>query len=123
MQELTAEQMAVLERLHARGFGFVAFPLYERQIGIKKGNCAALLEPVEAPDSIGAGPDVIGASGGMRIVGEAAYMVAGNLSVRVMRGGKGWFVWKMNEVEATAEREEELARFAAELNDVLRARA
>ena len=106
MLELTPEQMAVMERLRARGFQFAVFPLYERQIGIRKGNCAALLEPA--------------GGGGMRIVGEAAYLVAGNFSVRVMRGEKAWFVWKKIEVEATAERDEELARFATELNDVLR---
>lgn len=105
MPELSPEQMAVLERLRGRGFVFAAFPLYEKQIGVKKGNCAVLVEPVDG--------------GGMKRVGEASYLVAGNLSVRVTRGGEQWFVWKQNQVEATPERQRELERFAEELQELL----
>lgn len=105
MLELTPQQIDVLQRLRARGFHFVAFPMYERHIGIRKGNCAALLEPV--------------ADAGMKIFGAPCYLVAGHLSVRATRRGCSWFVWKKVEVEATPERLAELAQFVRELSQAL----
>jgi hypothetical protein len=43
--EFTPQQMGILERLRQRGFAFAAFPLYASYVGVKKGNCAALLAP------------------------------------------------------------------------------
>jgi hypothetical protein len=105
MLELTPQQLDVLQRLRARGLDFVAFPMYERHIGIRKGNCAALLEPVT--------------DAGMKIFGEPCYLVAGHLSVRATRRGRSWFVWKKQEVEATPERLAELAQFVRELSAAL----
>ena len=102
--ELTPEQLAVLERLRARGFHFAAFPLYEKKIAVQKGNCAVLLDPAE---------------GGLRVFAEPSYLVAGNLSVAVTLGGETFFVWKQNRVPATQERLEELQRFARELAGAL----
>ncbi len=107
MLELTPQQMAVLERFAAQGFRVVAFPLYESAPGVRKENCAALLAPV--------------AGGGMKLVAGPCYVVEGNLSVRLARGGKEWFVWKKKELEATPERLAELQRFAEELDNLLRA--
>lgn len=104
MIELTAEQMSTLERLRERGFQFVAFPLYERRIGVRKGNCAALLDPSE---------------GRLRVFAEPAYLVAGNLSVVVSTRAEKFFVWKQCRVLATPERLEELERFASELGELL----
>lgn len=104
MQELNETQLAVLERLRARGFQFMAFPLYEKKIGVRKGNCAALLDP---------------ADGGIRVFAEPAYLVAGNLSVKVAVGAEEFFVWKQNKVPATQERREELERFERELGEIL----
>jgi hypothetical protein len=103
--ELTPQQISALERLHTRGFEIVAFPMYANYIGIRRGNCAALLAPV--------------ASGGFQLYGQTAYLVAGNLSVRVTRDRKGWFVWKKDKLEATAERLAELTAFSTELAEAL----
>ena len=104
MVELSEAQLAVLERLHARGFQFVAFPLYEQRIGVRRGNCAALLDPIE---------------GQLRVFAEPAYLVAGNLSVVVGVGTEKFFVWKQNRIPATPERLEELQRFGRELGEIL----
>jgi hypothetical protein len=103
--ELTPPQIAVLEKLHNRGFQFVAFPLYASYVGVRKGNCATLLAPV--------------AGGGMRVFGEPGYLVEGNLGVRVLREGKAFFVWKQNALAATPEREDELRRFSTEVGQLL----
>lgn len=105
MLELTPQQMAVLERLRQHGFSFAAFPLYASYIGVKKGNCAALLAAQN------------GAT--LRVYGEACYLVGGQMSVRVQRSGRELFVWKKHELAATPERREELARFRAELEELL----
>jgi len=102
--ELAPEHWAALERLHAAGFGLVAFPMHARYVGARKGNCAALLEP---------------SAEGFTIYGQPCYLVSGNLSARVTREGKQWFVWKGTQVEATAERLAELAGFVAELRALL----
>ncbi len=101
MLELTPHQLSVLERLAREGFQLVSFPLYPNAVGVRKGNCAALLGPVEG--------------GGMKFAAVPCFLVEGNLSVRVSRG----FVWKKKLVEATPEREAELERFAAELRALL----
>lgn len=105
MLELTPQQIAVLQKLHERGFQFVAFPLYAGYVGVRKGNCATLLAAVEG--------------GGMRVFGEPCYLVEGNLSVRVIRQGQAFFVWKQNAVPATSGREAELNRFSTEINELL----
>ncbi len=105
MLELTPLQLSVLERLATEGFQLVAFPLYANAVGVRKGNCAALLGPVER--------------GGMQFAVEPCFLVDANLSVRVSRGGRQWFVWKKKQVEVTPEREAELQRFAAELRVLL----
>ena len=98
--ELTREQIAALERLAGAGYEIVAFPMYASAVGVRRGECAALLEPV---------------AGGMRVVGEACWLVEGNLSVRVRREGREWFVWKKKQVEATEKRVAEVERFEEEL--------
>lgn len=105
MQELTPAQIAILERLAARGFAIVAFPLYASAIGVRRGSFAVLLVPVEG--------------GALRILGDPCYLIDGNLSVRVSRKGRSMFVWKSREVEATAELSAELSRFAADVSELL----
>jgi hypothetical protein len=105
MAELSLAQMRILERLVSCGFAVVAFPLYANAVGIRKGGCAALLEPV--------------ASGGFHIYGEPCFLLDGNLSVRVNERGKTWFVWKKLRLEATPERLAELTTFVAELGTLL----
>jgi hypothetical protein len=83
----------------------VAFPLYANAVGIRRGACAALVEPL--------------AGGGFRVYGEPCFLLEGNLSVRVNEKGKAWFVWKKLRLEATAERLAELEQFVAELRMLL----
>ena len=105
MNEFSAQQVGILERLVAKEFVLVAFPLYANAVGVRKGSCAALLDPI--------------ANGGFRVFGEPCVLLEGNLTVRISEKGKTWFVWKKRRVEATAERVSELERFVAELKLLL----
>ena len=105
MNEFTALQIAILERLIAKEFILVAFPLYANAVGVRKGSCAALLDPI--------------ANGGFRVFGEPCVLLEGNLTVRITEKGKAWFVWKKQRLEATAERMSELESFVAELKLLL----
>jgi hypothetical protein len=108
VNELTPQQVAILERLVSGGFSVVAFPLYANAVGIRKGSYAALLDPL--------------AGGGFRLFGEPCVLLDGNLTVRVTDKGKSWFVWKKQRVEATAERISGLDRFVSELKLLLEPR-
>ena len=105
MPELTPQQMKVVEKLFAAGFRPVAMPPYENALCVRRGECAAVLAPV--------------ANGGLRLLAPPAYLVEGNLSVRLQRGGREVFVWKQKEVEASPERLSELERFRTELKGLL----
>jgi hypothetical protein len=106
MPELTPLQMKTVERLFAAGFRPIAIPPYESALCVRRGECAAVLTPV---------PD-----GGLRLLAPPSYMVAGNISVKLKRGQGEVFAWKKNEVEATAERLAELAKFRQDLTEILR---
>ena|ERR1017187_2014747 len=103
--ELAPQQLAMLNRLQQRGFEVVAFPMYESHVGVRKGNCGALLTP--------AGAD------GFTLYGEPSYLVAGGLSVRTIQSDGHWFVRKKDKLEASPERTAELDAFAAELVNAL----
>ena len=105
MNEFSPQQIGILERLVAQGFNLVAFPLYANAVGVRKGSCAALLDPI--------------ANGGFRVFGEPCVLLEGNLTVRITEKGKTWFVWKKQRLEATAERVTELESFVAELELLL----
>ena len=103
--ELSPRQINILTRMRERGFDVVAFPMYESHIGVRKGNCGALLLP--------SGAD------GFTLYGEPSYLVSGGLSARMIQSDGPWFVRKKDKVEATAERTAELDAFAAELVNAL----
>ncbi len=105
MIELTQLQMATMERLFAAGFRPIAIPPYESALCVHRGECAAVLAPVE--------------NGGLRLLAPATFMVDGNLSVRLKRATGDVFVWKKKEAPATAERLKELDAFRAELVAIL----
>ena len=109
MSELSPQQVRILERLVSQGFTLVAFPLYANTVGIRRGSCAALLDPI--------------AGNGFRLFGEPCVLLDGNLTVRITEKGKSWFVWKKQRLEATRERLEELDRFVSELKLLLESRA
>lgn len=103
--ELTKQQIGILERLRSSGFEVVAFPMYENYVGVRKGQCGALLAP--------AGSDVF------TLYGEPSYLVAGGLSARMIQSDGHWFVRKKDKVAATPERTADLESFAAELVSAL----
>ena len=105
MQELTPVQTAVLERLVARGFALVAFPLYATAVGVRRGSFAALLVPVDG--------------GGLRVLGQPCYLIDGNLSVQVQRPGGPHFVWKSKSVPVTSDLLAQLGQFNEELQKLL----
>jgi hypothetical protein len=105
MLELSARQTQILERLLHEGFRLIAIPPYEGALCVRRENCAALLAP--SPD------------GGLRLLAPPAFLVDGNLSVRIRRGDREWFVWKKKEMEATPERRAELEAFRARLVELL----
>jgi hypothetical protein len=103
--ELSAQQLAILNRLQHRGFEVVAFPMYESYVGVRRGNCGALLAPV--------------GSDSFTLYGEPSYLVGGGLSARTIQSDGHWFVRKKDKLEATPERTAELESFAAELVNAL----
>jgi hypothetical protein len=105
VNELSPRQITILEGIITHGFNIVAFPLYANAVGIRSGNCAALLDPI--------------AGGGFRLYGEPCMLLDGNLTVRVTDKGRVWFVWKKQRLEATPERLAELDRFVPELKLLL----
>jgi hypothetical protein len=105
MLELTPQHLKVLERAVVAGFRPVAIPPYESALCVRRGECAAVLTAVP--------------NGGLRLLAPPTFLVDGNLSVKIKRGNGEVFVWKKKEVEATADRLKELAKFNQELTQVL----
>ncbi|HXP78920.1 MAG TPA: hypothetical protein VN976_03375 [Verrucomicrobiae bacterium] len=105
MNEFSPQQVGILERLVEKEFVLVAFPLYANAVGVRKGSCTALLDPI--------------ANGGFRVFGEPCVLLDGNLTVRITEKGKTWFVWKKQRLEATLERVLELDSFVTELKLLL----
>ncbi len=103
--ELTEGQIKVVERLVGAGFRPMAIPPYERALILRKGECVALLGPVE--------------NDGLQLLVPVTFLIEGNLSVKVKRGKGEVFVWKGKELEATEERLRELEGFRAELEGIL----
>jgi len=99
--ELTEGQMRVVERLFGAGFRPLAIPPYENALIIRKGECVALLGPIE--------------NGGLKLLAPVTFLVDGNLSVRLKKSSGDVFVWKTKEVAATEEKLRELEEFRMEL--------
>lgn len=103
--EITPQQISILDRLKSQGFDVVAFPMYENYVGVRKGNCAALLAPQD--------------SGGFHLFGNPSYLVEGKLGVKSFQGDGHYFVSKNDKLAATPERTKELDDFEAELAESL----
>ena len=97
--------MRVVERLFGAGFRPLAIPPYENALIIRKGECVALLGPIE--------------NGGLKLLAPVTFLVDGNLSVRLKKSSGDVFVWKKKEVAATEERLKELETFRVELVRIL----
>jgi hypothetical protein len=105
MFELTAKQLDVAERLFGAGFRPIAIPPYEKALCMRRGECAALLAPVE--------------NGGLKLLAAPTLLVNGNLGVRIKKGNGEVFVFKKDSLKATAERLKELEEFRKELVGIL----
>ena len=103
--DLSPKQAGILQRILSLGFELIAFPVYPNHVGIRRGNCVALLAPT-APDTL-------------RVFADPAYLVDGNLSARITLDGHDYFIWKKQKLEATPARRTELTSFAADLSDAL----
>jgi len=103
--ELTPAQMQILERLFESGFRPIAIPPYEKALCVHRGECAALLAPVE--------------NAGLRLLAPITLMIDGNLGVRLKKPTGDVFVWKKTEVPATDQRLHELEQFRKDLVDIL----
>jgi hypothetical protein len=101
MPALSPNQLEALSRLNSLGFAIVMFPMYANYVGVRRGDCAALL----APES-----DL-----GFRVFGEPFWLIGGNLSVKISDSGRQFFVWKKSRVEATQDRLALLAEFTSAL--------
>ncbi|MGH9779739.1 MAG: hypothetical protein ACRD5I_15150 [Candidatus Acidiferrales bacterium] len=104
---LTQAHLPRLQALTADGFELVALPRFPGFVGAKKYGCAVLLEPLEG--------------GGLRPFSAAGYLIEGNISVLVEKGGEQWFVWKEHKVRATAELLDSVTRLEGELKRLLEA--
>jgi hypothetical protein len=105
MVELSPQQMKTLERLFEAGFRPIAIPPYESALCLRRGECVGVLSPVEGA--------------GFRLLAPPAYLVEGKMGVRLKRATGDAFVWKKNEIQATAERLAELELFRKELTEFL----
>ncbi|MGH9788810.1 MAG: hypothetical protein ACRD4U_08940 [Candidatus Acidiferrales bacterium] len=94
-----------MQAMAAGGFELVALPRFPGFVGAKKYGCAVLLEPLEG--------------GGLRPFSAAGYLIEGNISVLVEKGGEQWFVWKEHKVRATPELLESVRRLETELKLLL----
>jgi hypothetical protein len=103
--DLTPKQAALLQRMLSSDFELIAFPVYPNHIGIRRGNCAALLVPA-VPETL-------------KIFAEPAYLVDGSLSARITLDGHDYFIWKKQKLEATPARRAELVSFADDLAEAL----
>src|SRR5437899_6215301 len=103
--ELTEGQMRMVERLFEAGFRPIAIPPYASALIMHRGECAAVLGPVE--------------NGGLKLLVPVTILVDGNLSVRLKKSSGDVFVWKKREVVATEERLKELETFRVELVRIL----
>jgi hypothetical protein len=105
MLELTRRQMRVLEQLFVAGFRPIAISPYENALCVHRGECAAVLAPVE--------------NGGLRLLAPATFLVEGNLSVKLKKAAGDMFVWKKKEIPATEERLKKLEDFRMALMRIL----
>jgi hypothetical protein len=97
-----------LEGIYLAGFEIETFERFPSAVGIRKGNCIALVQA---------------SADGLRIIGQPGWRMGEVLGVVVERAGKRVFQAKSELLEATPERLSELERFRRELEDLLAPRA
>jgi hypothetical protein len=97
-----------LEGIYLAGFEIETFERFPSAVGLRKGNCIALVQP---------------AADGLRLIGRPGWRMGEVLGVLVERAGQPVFQAKSELVEATPERLRELESFRRELEDLLSPRA
>jgi hypothetical protein len=99
-----ADAAEQLQRIYLAGFELQTFDRYPNAVGVMKGGCIALLRP---------------SANGLELIGLPGWRMGEVLGVLVERNGRKIFQAKSEEVDATAERIEELAAFKRELEELL----
>jgi hypothetical protein len=102
--ELTPAQIAVLGRLLAAGFKFVAIEHVVRYLPVEKNGFVALLDP---------------SGGRLQIFGEAGFGIGEGVGMLVEKTAGKRFVWKNQSVEATTELLAAFGRFKEELRAIV----
>jgi hypothetical protein len=103
-----ADPARQLQAIYLAGFEIESFELFPNTVGVKKGNCIALVQPTVD---------------GLKLVGQPGWQMGTVLGVLVERDGKRLFQAKSELVEATAERLAELENFREELEALMSPRA
>lgn len=93
-----------LQRVYLAGFEVETFERYPKLVGVRRGECLALLAP---------GPE------GLQVVGTPGWRMGEMIGVLVEKDGRQVFQNKSEIVEATPERLEQLRRFREELANLL----
>lgn len=93
-----------LQRIYLAGFELQTFDRYSNAVGVSKGGCIALLQPTPT---------------GLQLIGLPGWRMGEVLGVLVEKNGRKIFQAKSEELEATAERLDELKRFRDELEHLL----
>ena len=103
--DITASQVARLQKLLDAGFRFVSVERVERYLGVERDGFVALLEP---------------SAGRLRIFSQVGYRLHEGIAMLVEREAGKAFVWHDQEVPATPELLEGYRRFRAELEDLIK---
>ena len=98
--DLTAGQIANLQKVLEAGFRFVTLERYGRYFGIERDGFAILIDPAE---------------GRLRTFGQAGYLIGDGIGMLVERGGAKEFVWHRDSVAATQELLAAYERFRSEV--------
>ena len=101
--DLTARQIANLEKVLQAGFRFVTLERYGRYFGIERDGFAILIDPGEDK---------------LSTFGEAGYLIGDGIGMLVERGGAKAFVWHQESVTATPELLAAYERFRSEVGSL-----
>src|SRR5512140_2654106 len=93
-----------LQKIYLAGFELETFERYPKLIGVRRGECIALLTP---------GID------GLQVVGTPGWRMGEVMGVLVEKDGRQVFQNKSEALDATPERLEELRRFREDLANLL----
>lgn len=94
----------MLQKLLDAGFQFTAIEHVTRQVAVEKNGFIALLDP---------------ADGKLKLFGQIGYRIGGGIGMLIERGGMPAFVWKKQEVAASADLLAAYQRLRAQLTEIL----